>query len=107
MPKSNVVITMAGFGKRFLDAGYTVPKYQVSVRGRTLFAWSMESLRSFITQGSPFVFIVRAADLASAFIRQEAQALGISSVQLIELQAPTDGQATTALAAKSAVYSTS
>jgi len=97
---TTVIITMAGFGQRFRDAGYTVPKYQIEAHGRTLFAWSMLSLRSFIEAGARFVYVVRRADDAAAFIAREAEALGISTHAIIELDAPTDGQATSALLAQ-------
>ena len=100
---TNVIITMAGFGRRFLDAGYTVPKYRIDAHGRSLFQWSMLSLRSFIEAGSRFVFVVRAADEAADFIRAEAEALGIGDPGIVEIDAPTDGQATTALHAAQAV----
>jgi hypothetical protein len=94
---------MAGFGRRFLDAGYKGPKYQLMAHGRSLFAWSMLSLRSFIEGGARFVFVVRAADHAEDFIRDEARALGIHSHGVVELEAPTDGQATTAMLAQTAL----
>ncbi len=95
----NVIITMAGFGRRFLEAGYSGPKYRLVAHGRTLFAWSIVSLRSFIEEGARFTFVVRAADESEAFIRKEAGALGIASAAVLEIDAPTDGQATTALLA--------
>lgn len=90
---------MAGFGQRFRNAGYTIPKYMVKVHGRTLFQWSLLSLANFIRSGAHFAFAVRAADNASGFIRSEASSLGIKSMILLELDAPTDGQATTAFMA--------
>lgn len=96
---TTAIITMAGYGRRFIEAGYRIPKYRISVHGRSLFAWSMLSLRSFISAGAPFVFVVRAEDQAADFIQEEAKALGIVSASIVELSAPTDGQATTALAA--------
>ncbi|MGE0830943.1 MAG: hypothetical protein AB7O04_16540 [Hyphomonadaceae bacterium] len=100
---TTAVITMAGFGRRFLDAGYKVPKYRIEAHGRTLFAWSMLSLASFIEAGATFIFIARTADEAEGFIRQEAQKLSIESFEIVELPTPTDGQATTAMMAKAAV----
>jgi hypothetical protein len=100
---TTAIITMAGFGRRFLDAGYAVPKYRIEAHGRSLFAWSMLSLRSFIGAGTRFVFVVRAADGAGDFIAREAAALGIADHALIELDAPTDGQATTATLAAPAI----
>ncbi|TWB69874.1 dTDP-glucose pyrophosphorylase [Nitrospirillum amazonense] len=98
-----VIITMAGMGQRFRDAGYTVPKYRIEAHGRTLFVWSMLSLRSFIEAGSPCIFVALRQDGAGDFIREQAAALGIRDVSLIELDALTDGQATSALAARDAV----
>lgn len=94
---------MAGFGRRFADAGYTIPKYRIEVHGRTLFAWAMLSLEQFARAGWQFVFIVRDADNAISFIDAEARNVGIASVSIVELSAPTDGQATSALAAKPVV----
>ena len=42
--KIDVVITMGGLGSRFRKAGYTVPKYMIEAKGKTLFEWSMISL---------------------------------------------------------------
>ena len=102
---TEVIITMAGFGRRFLDAGYTVPKYRIVAHGRTLFSWSMLSLRSFIQDGARFTFVVRAADDSADFIREEASALGIAHTVILELDRPTDGQATTAMLAADRIVS--
>lgn len=96
---TTAIITMAGFGRRFLEAGYSVPKYRISVHGRTLFGWSMLSLKGFIEERASFVFVVREADEAKQFIEAEARALGIAKVSILELEAPTDGQATSAMLA--------
>lgn len=96
---TTVIITMAGFGRRFLDAGYTVPKYRIEAHGRTLFGWSMLSLRAFIAEGAEFVFVVRRADEARDFIVAETAKIGIARASVVELDEPTDGQATTAMLA--------
>lgn len=102
----SVIVTMAGFGRRFLDAGYTIPKYQIVVHDRSLFAWSMLSLRSFVEAGARFVFVVRSADGADDFIRDEARGLGIGAIEIVGLDAPTIGQAATALHAGQALVDT-
>ena len=99
---TEVIITMAGFGRRFLDAGYTVPKYRIMAHGRSLFGWSMLSLRSFIEAGARFTFVVRGADSSADFIREEARAIGITHTSIVELDSPTDGQATSAMLAADA-----
>jgi hypothetical protein len=88
---------MAGEGRRFREAGYQVPKYAISAHGRSLFSWSLESLRSFIDGGWRFIFVVRRADAARAFIAEEAKRLGITLFSVVELDRTTDGQATSAL----------
>lgn len=88
---------MAGLGKRFRDAGYDCPKYRIDAHGRTLFAWSMLSLRNFIKVGAVFTFVVRREDAASVFIHHECEALGIVSPRILEIDELTDGQATSAI----------
>ncbi len=93
---TSVLITMAGFGNRFVEAGYTQPKYMIEAKGASLFDWALRGLSAFVEAGSPFHFVVRAADDAGDFIGERAAAAGIREVGLLELDAPTDGQATTA-----------
>ena len=96
-----IVITMAGLGSRFRKAGYTVPKYEITVRGKSLFYWSMESLRGFFDPRNEYYFIVRSEDNAGDFIKKEWESITGSSehCRIIELAEPTDGQATTAMRA--------
>ena len=93
----NIIITMAGAGSRFRDAGYSQPKYQIEAHGKTLFAWSLMSLTDYLPHANQVVFLVRAEDRTGAFIRSEAEKLGIRDMRIIELDYLTDGQATTAL----------
>ena len=93
----NIIITMAGAGSRFRDAGYTIPKYQIEAHGRTLFSWSLLSLRDYLSYANKVVFLVRAEDHAESFIRDQAKLLSIQHPVLVELDHLTDGQATTAL----------
>ncbi len=96
---TQIVITMAGFGRRFLDAGYNLPKYRIAAHGKSLFTWSLSSLQSFIDTGASVLFIARQADGCRPFIEGELAALNVHNWDLLELDAPTDGQATTALLA--------
>lgn len=40
----NFLITMAGEGRRFREAGYTEPKMLIEAKGKTLLEWSVDSL---------------------------------------------------------------
>lgn len=94
----NIVITMGGLGKRFRDAGWNVPKYEIEAKGRTLFEWSLLSLDYF--KNEKHIFLVRHEDEAAAFIREKCEALGISDIHIVELAHLTRGQAETAMLAK-------
>lgn len=93
---NNVVITMAGRGSRFAAAGYMVPKYEIEAHGRSLFDWSMLSLRSFLDTGSRVVYVCLRENHSADYVRQRSHALGLHDVHVIELDQVTDGQATSA-----------
>lgn len=90
----NIIITMGGLGSRFRKAGYTVPKYEIKVNGKTLFDWSMLSLKSFFCE--KFFFIVRKEDHAQKFIQYHCADLGIQA-SIHEIDYLTKGQAETAM----------
>jgi NDP-sugar pyrophosphorylase family protein len=93
----NIVITMGGMGSRFTKAGYPQPKYMITVKGKTLFEWSLLSLKKFITKENKFIFIVKASDDAQQFILEQSRLLGIPNSHIVEIDRLTDGQATTVL----------
>ena len=94
----NIVITMGGLGKRFRDAGWNLPKYQIEAKGRTLFEWALLSLAYF--KNEKHIFLVRGEDGAVAFIREKCAGLGIDDINVVELDHLTRGQAETALMAQ-------
>lgn len=94
-----VVITMAGLGSRFRKAGYNVPKYMIEVHEKTLFEWSMLSLKGFEDRVGKYIFVVRKEDNATEFITNTCKKLNTPSIDVIELDHMTDGQATTAMLA--------
>ncbi|MGM9534383.1 MAG: glycosyltransferase family 2 protein [Intestinibacter sp.] len=94
----NIVITMAGLGSRFKKAGYKVEKYMIEAKGHTLFYWSMISLEDFFDDN--FIFIIKKEDNASDFIKNSCNELNIQKYKIVEIDGLTDGQATTALAAR-------
>jgi len=92
----NVVITMAGRGSRFYDAGYKVPKYEIVAHERSLFEWSMASLKNFLTQDSRVIFVCLEENQSSGFVLEKCGVLGLKDVHIVELDEVTDGQATSA-----------
>lgn len=93
---NNVVITMAGRGSRFYDAGFTVPKYEILAHGRSLFDWAMLSLRNFLSNNSKVIFVCLAENRSGDYVRDRCKALGLECMHVLELEGVTDGQATTA-----------
>ncbi len=93
----NIIITMAGMGQRFYDAGYDKPKFMLEAHGKSLFELSMLSLTDFYDKAENWVFIVREECKAVDFIKSECKKLGIEKMAIIELDYLTDGQATTCL----------
>ena len=99
MNKMTIIITMAGLGSRFRKAGYKVPKYMITAKGKTLFDWSMDSLLDYNKHIDRYVFVVRKEDNASNFIKEHCKKYGVDDVQIVEIDYMTDGQATTCMLA--------
>ena len=93
----NIVITMAGSGERFRNAGFTEPKFALRAKGRSLFRWSMASLTNFLPACERLIFIVRDDDGVEGFITRELAGFSAPAPIVIPLSAKTDGQATSAL----------
>lgn len=94
-----IVVTMAGRGSRFRAAGYQVPKYAIEVHGRTLFEWSLLSLRDFTSQGAPVTFVALREHAVLPFVERQCAKLGIARANTAEIEDVTDGQASSVLAA--------
>ncbi len=98
----DIVITMGGLGSRFRKAGYTVPKFMIEAKGKTLFEWSMISLEGYRDRTDKFIFIAMKDEEndVEAFIRDSCSKLNIREPKVILLDYLTDGQATTAMLAE-------
>jgi dTDP-glucose pyrophosphorylase len=93
----NIIITMAGLGTRFTSAGYKIPKYEIVVKGRSLFEWSIISLEDFFSE--QWYFIALKQNNSKDFISKVLRKWNIKW-QIIEIDQKTDGQASTALLLK-------
>jgi dTDP-glucose pyrophosphorylase len=101
---SAVIITMAGESRRFREAGYAQPKYRLEVKSRSLFTWAMLSVSAFVDADWKVILVARSSDTElETFVQKEFAELGWPSPRIVLLDEPTDGQATTALKAKSFV----
>jgi len=89
----SVIVTMAGLGSRFTKAGYTLPKYRLLARGRTLFDWSLESLLAY--REEPLVLAMLEAE-DGQWLEQAARTAGFANVRIHRRPALSSGQAQTA-----------
>lgn len=102
MKDMDIVITMAGLGSRFRNSGYDMPKYMIRVKDKTLFEWSMISLKGYADRVFQYIFVVMKDEKydVEAFIRSSCKEIGIFVYQVILIEDLTDGQAATAMLAK-------
>jgi dTDP-glucose pyrophosphorylase len=89
-----IVIPMAGFSRRFTNAGYKQPKFMLNLAGRPAFDWAVLSF-SELFASDVFLFVFRRDDATEAFIKGRLSELGISKNILVGLTEPTRGQAET------------
>lgn len=86
-----IVITMAGEGSRFRKAGFTIPKYEIEVNGKSLFEWSLLSLKNFFQY--EFIFVVRSDFSGQDFVTKMITKLKIKKFSFYVLNKLTSGQA--------------
>jgi NDP-sugar pyrophosphorylase family protein len=97
--KLNIVMPMAGLGSRFRQAGFTVPKPLIEVRGRPMYAWATESLP--LEQSTRLIFILLASQPECPDLRRDIESR-YARHQPVVLTVPelTAGQAITVLRAR-------
>lgn len=88
-----IVIPMAGLSSRFSKAGYTLPKYMLYVKDKSLFNLAVSSFEKYF-KSCKFVFIARDVYDTPRFVEEECKLLGITDYQVVVTE-PTRGQAET------------
>ncbi|WP_396186342.1 glycosyltransferase family 2 protein [Flavobacterium sp.] len=89
-----IIIPMAGLSKRFTDSGFTLPKYMLYAREKSLFNLAVSSFKTYF-KTEKFLFIARDVFCTKEFIQKECELLGISFFDIVILKEPTKGQAET------------
>ena len=87
-----IIFPMAGESRRFQDAGYTLPKYELPLAGQSVFRHAVRSFSHYF-QSAQFLFVHRTG--ADVFVQAECKALGIKKFDLVEVRRTTRGQAET------------
>ena len=97
----NILITMAGRGQRFIDAGYTVPKWRIEINNISLLEWSIDSLPLSLTTKLIFVCLKEHVENYNLkeFINLKYKTK-VPKIEFVELDHVTRGQAESALIAQ-------
>ena len=93
--KMNILIPMAGAGKRFFDAGYIFPKPLIEIDNKPMIQWVIESLNL----KANYIFIIQKEHQEKYNIKSVLKILQ-PNCKIIELDHLTEGAACTTLLAK-------
>lgn len=98
----NILIPMAGKGSRFQEAGYTLPKPLIEVKGKTMIEWAMQSFSFLKKYGVKhrLIFVVQEAHEEKFKIKKNLRNLFGKEIVVITINKYTRGQAETCLYAK-------
>ena len=75
----NYIITMAGLGTRFIEAGYKIPKWLITVKDKTLLEWSVSSLPLMI--GKKLIFIANRTEAENYNLKELVDKLYSSFIE--------------------------
>lgn len=96
MNKINLVVPIAGLGKRFKDEGYAIPKPLIHIKDKTIIEHSMESIR---WKDCNLIFIVRSEDVANFNIDQYLKQKFGPDTKVIQVSYQTQGSVCSVLLA--------
>lgn len=100
----NIVIPMAGRGKRFGEVGFKDPKPLIPVLGKPMYSWAVDGLP--LDAKTRLIFICLKEHLASSRLEHDIeQRYGQFEPEVISLDAVTEGQACTVLTARDHINS--
>jgi len=91
----NVLIPMAGAGKRFADAGYILPKPLIKINNKPMIQWVVDSLNL----NGNYIFIIQKEHQEKYNIKSVLKVLQ-PNCKIVELDQLTEGAACTTLLAK-------
>jgi len=89
-----IIIPMAGFSQRFLNEGYTLPKYMLYAGQKSIFNLAISSFEKYF-ETVKFLFVARNLYDTKCFIESECKLMRIINYKVIILEEPTRGQAET------------
>lgn len=93
--KPNVLIPMAGFGSRFIEKGYSLPKPLIKIFGKPMIQLVVESLNL----DANYIFVVQKEHRTKYNLDNVLNAI-VPGCKIVEVNGPTEGAAVTSLMAK-------
>ena len=93
-----IVIPMAGMGSRFVKEGYSIPKYMIKIKDKTLFERSMKGLPLNIADKIVFICLESHGEFGvDEFIKDH---VNHKNIKILKINDITRGQAETVLKAE-------
>ena len=93
-----IVIPMAGMGSRFKNEGYSIPKYMIKIKGKTLFERSMKGLPLNIAEKIVFICLESHNKFeVDKFIKNH---ISHKNIKILKINETTRGQAETVFKAE-------
>ena len=89
-----IIIPMAGKSSRFYKAGYTLPKFMLPLKDKTIFEVALSSFKKYF-ETDFFLFIIRTDDGSEDFVLLKCSELNIKNFKIISINYDTRGQADT------------
>jgi dTDP-glucose pyrophosphorylase len=91
--KINILVPMAGLGKRFQSAGYRAPKPLIRIANKFMFEWALKSIDSLSLE-SKIIFVALRKDLDFG-LQKLLSDIGV----IVSIDNPTEGAVSTTLEA--------
>jgi NDP-sugar pyrophosphorylase family protein len=92
----NIVMPMAGHGRRFVEAGYSAPKPLIDVLGRPMYSWAVDGLP--LAHAKRLIFVCLRMHLESLDLERDIQTrYARYNPIIVSLDKVTQGQACTVL----------
>lgn len=89
-----IIFPMAGKSSRFFNEGYSVPKFMLTAKGKTLFEHAVLSFAQYF-ESIPFLFITNDSFDTKNFVSKKCIELNIKDFSIVVLNELTRGQAET------------
>jgi NDP-sugar pyrophosphorylase family protein len=95
----NIVIPMAGRGKRFTELGFKAPKPLIPVHGRPMYSWAVDGLP--LDSTTRLIFVCLKEHLSTSDLERDIfERYGRFAPKIVCLDEVTEGQACTVLTAR-------